>query len=111
MRRILVKRKDKPNGCPFMVYRQSPGFPYLANDLNDPINEEDLLFPAKNEVGRRDYELAALQGLMANPNIVKNIAQLEDENFRLDLLNAIDELTCQLYYDDVDVYEPKAPKK
>lgn len=98
--RILAKLKKEPNHGPFMVYRQSNGFPNLNDSgMDEGYSDDELLFPDLPESGRDVYGAAALQGLLANPNIVKNLKELDqDEDMIFDLLRVVDKLSAWMYY-------------
>lgn len=98
--RILAKLKKEPNHGPFMVYRQDNGYPNLNDSgMDEGYSDDELLFPDLPESGRDVYGAAALQGLLANPNIVKNLKELDqDEDMTFDLLRVVDKLSAWMYY-------------
>ncbi len=98
--RILAKLKKEPNHGPFMVYRQGNGFPNLNDSgMDEGYSDDELLFPDLPERGRDEYGAAALQGLLANPNIVKNLKELDQyEDMIFDLLRVVDKLSAWMYY-------------
>lgn len=99
--RILAKRKSQPDRGPIMVYRQSDGYPCIVdNSLDDEyIKPEELMFPVLPESGRDVYAAAILQGLMSNPNIIKSLKELDqDEDLTFDLLRVVDKLSAWMYY-------------
>lgn len=100
MDRIFAKKKSDPNGFSFMVFRQGNGYPCLNEDMDEGYPPEELLFPLKDSKDLPMYEAAALQGLLANPNIVHNLNDLEDEDFAWDMKRAIECLVVHIYYGD-----------
>lgn len=98
MDRILAKKKGSSKG-PFMVFRQSEGFPCVDDLTGESYKEEDLLFPPENS-RVADYEMACLQGLLSNPNIVQRIGQLSDVFFINELKMSVEYLVNQMVYGD-----------
>ena len=101
LNRILAKKKSDPNSGPIMVYRQGNGYPCINDEGIDEefISPEDLLFPDLPESGRDVYAAAALQGILANPNIVKSLDELDnDEDLLYGILRVVDKYSCKMYY-------------
>jgi hypothetical protein len=100
LNRILAKLKSDPEGCPFMVFRQGNGYPNLNDSgMDEGYTDDELLFPDLPENGRDVYAAAALQGLLANPNIIKNLEDLDrDEDLILSLMRVVDKVSAWMYY-------------
>ena len=102
LNRILVKKKSEPEKGSFIVYRQGDGYPCIVEEAaveEEFLKEEEILFPDVDESGRALYEAAALQGLLANPNIVKSLKDLDnDEDFRIDLMRVVDRVSALMFF-------------
>lgn len=108
LNRILAMIKDHPERGTIMVYRQSDGFPCINESVSydEFFNPEELLFPNLPESGRDVYAAAALQGLLANPNIVKNLQELDNsEDLTFDLLRVVDKVSAWMYYGGCNDYK------
>ena len=106
MRSILVKFKGQPaDSSPVMVYPQGDGQTYRKVSDGKVIAKEDILFPVKNDVQRRDYDLAALQGLLANPDVTSQRVLSSEKGYQF-IVAAADRISSLLYYNDVDTFEP-----
>ncbi len=108
--RIFAKLKREPDRGSFMVYRQGGGYPNLNDSgMDEGYTDDELLFPDLPESGRDVYGAAALQGLLANPNIVKNLQELDDdEDFNIDLMRVVDKVSAWMYYGGCTHYVSKS---
>ena len=73
---------------------------YTLESDDDPINMEDLLYPKEYDENLSKYVSSAIQGLLSNPNIVKNTDSLFPEDDLYSIINRAGELALRLCYDN-----------
>lgn len=103
MDRILVKSRKDPNRSPFIVFQQGDGFPFLNDhDFDEQFSRDDLRFPddTGKDVSVLEFEARVVQGLLSNPNFVKDLSLCSTEDFINDLRAAAENLTVNLYWGD-----------
>lgn len=94
---MIVKKKESERIL--IVLLQDNGFVVPLESDDDPINMEDLLFPKKYDENLPKYLSSAIQGLLSNPNIVKNTDSLLPEDELFSIINRAGELALRLCYD------------
>ena len=96
---MIAKRKGNEDTPEIIVLLQTNGFAAPLESDDDPINLEDLLFPKEYDENLPKYVSSAIQGLLSNPNIVKNIDSLFPEDDLYPIINRAGELALRLCYD------------
>ena len=103
---MLAKKKGGNPEHSFLVFFQDNGYPpLLYYDQDKSIPMQDLLFPRKfKELGFDDPDYRAIlsqvtAGLLANPNIVKKLDDLDLAWDFYNITQKAEEIAVWMYYD------------
>jgi len=94
----LMIAKKKGESDVLIVALQSNG--YVVNmSCDETIRVDGLLFPKEHDENLSMYLSSSIQGLLSNPNVVKDLCSLEEHENLFPVLFKAEEIALRLCYD------------
>lgn len=94
----LMIAKKKEEQTIIIVLLQSNGYVEEMKTGED-INVDDLLFPKEYDENLPKYLSSSIQGLLSNPNIIKDMSALYEKADMFSIIFKAEELALSLCYD------------
>ena len=94
---LMIAKKKGENNL-LVVILQSNGYVVEMN-CDEPIKFDDLLFPKDYDENLSMYLSSSIQGLLSNPNVVKDLCSLEEHENLFPVLFKAEEIALRLCYD------------